>query len=107
LDEDSPADVDSGVGYRYPHNFVLEMGFSYGMSGLLLAVLMLFLALRGAIRSLLRDPPIAALVCYVVLNAQISGDIVSNRLMFFVAGYGLLFRLRHDSASRGRFVLQG
>ena len=91
-----PADIsdnDNGIA-SYPHNFVLEMGVGLGLFGLFAAVGMLTLALRGAWRSLRTDPAISSLIVYALLSAQISDDLVGNRLVFFAAAFGL-FRHRY------------
>jgi len=73
----------------YPHNAFVEVLFENGLPGLLLLLLFILLSWRGAIR-LSRHTPAArwlwVLLMMALINAQVSGDLPANELIWFWGG---------------------
>lgn len=87
--------VLQSAGVVYPHNLFLEFASETGIIGLLLHALGLILAFFGAV-PYLRDasPRTRAdtaiglmLFLFALLNAQVSGDMVGNKMLWFFMGY--------------------
>ena len=83
------------AGVVYPHNLFLEFASETGIIGLLLHALGLILAFFGTV-PYLRDasPRTRAdtaiglmLFLFALLNAQVSGDMVGNKMLWFFMGY--------------------
>lgn len=100
-----PSTALPSQGYVYPHNFVLEIVLAFGVSGIMIASIIILFAVRGAWRSLDTDPAISALIVFVILNAQFSGDIVGNRLVLFALAYGIFLHRGGAEKSSGVLVV--
>ncbi len=88
-----PVDLIPGGDQQYPHNLFLELVLAWGvLPGLLCALLVLFATLKTVSRAA-EWPAIAAFSLYLLINAQLSGDLLINRWLFFVVGLGLTVNL--------------
>ncbi len=90
-----PADVSEASGYQYPHNLVLELGVAFGWFGVIGATAALIATARGIRWSMGTSPAIGALIIYLVLNAQVSDDLIGNRMIFFAIAFGLVVRPKY------------
>jgi O-antigen ligase len=86
---------------NYPHNIVLEIMVELGLIGLLLFIGMVIFGLRtlGSWGSIAKDPArilILMLFVNVFTNAQVTGDIGYNNVMFSI--FGLLMLTRRSVA---------
>jgi O-antigen ligase len=82
---------------NYPHNIFLEIMVELGLIGLVLFIGMTILGLRtlGSWRSIAKDPVrilILMLFVNVFVNAQVTGDIGYNNVMFGILGLLMLTR---------------
>ena len=86
---------------NYPHNIVLEIMVELGLIGLLLFIGMVIFGLRtlGSWGSIAKEPArilILMLCVNVFVNAQVTGDIGYNNMMFGI--FGLLMLTRRSVA---------
>jgi O-antigen ligase len=92
----------------YPHNIFLEILVELGLVGLILFVVAGFYSLRAfSLRALRADPILAMLFMFVVCafwNAQVSGDLPDNRVLFALLG---LFSGRAEPVSRESSEVSG
>ena len=107
--------LDAGV-HVYPHNLVLEVALEAGWVAGLAVIAYLAWTLVRARRNAVTivEAVILALLVFTVVNALVSGDINSNRLMWILAGCALSTlssRTQHghrfEHSSRGRPVRPG
>ncbi|HLN60894.1 MAG TPA: O-antigen ligase family protein [Symbiobacteriaceae bacterium] len=76
---------------QYPHNLFLEVLLEGGWVGGFALLLLLALAFARLVRQP-PSPPLRALLllfCFCVVNAQVSGDLNDNRLLFALTALGL------------------
>lgn len=86
----------------YPHNAFVETLFENGLPGLLLLLLFILLSWRGAIRLSRHSPAgrwLWVLLMMALLNAQVSGDLPANELIWLWGGMIVALQI---GASRGR-----
>ncbi|MGQ9516287.1 MAG: O-antigen ligase family protein, partial [Anaerolineae bacterium] len=89
------ANVLQSAGVVYPHNLFLEFASETGIIGLLLHASGLGMAFFGAVpylrssESRTRENTAVGLMLFLfaLLNAQVSGDMVGNKMLWFSMGY--------------------
>ena len=82
---------NGGDDRQYPHNLFLEVLLEGGWVGGFALLLLLGLAFGRLVRQP-PSPPLRALLllfCFCVVNAQVSGDLNDNRLLFSLTALGL------------------
>ncbi len=98
------------LGYRYPHNLVLEVlaeaGVIFGGLFLIWIAAYFFAARRSA--TTFTSGALFAILTFMLIEVQVSGDINSNRMLFYAIGLTAAVRAAadHAAARRGAELLE-
>lgn len=81
-----PADAEPGGEYDYSHNVYLELVLGLGVLGLIAGALLGFATLINVVRYRRVEVCVSGLVVFLMLNAQLSGDLAINRQLALIIG---------------------
>jgi hypothetical protein len=95
----------SGTGYRYPHNFVLEVAYYCGWVTTLVIVLGLFIILLSIAAALMRGPSTKAVLLGVAIIAysirmQFSSDLIDHANLLLLCSIWVFSRSRCDGQKK-------